>query len=198
MGGGGVFLWNVRETGAAGALEGQSWKRDSCSKGPASSGSGARLQSTSLGTCPGVKPGSQLASETEEGAADSRFLSRPRDGTKGGTVALRSRTASRSTDPAGSHLAATASSHEGVVRGAGLGGHLRRERATPGTILKAEGARVRVGAPGERFRTHLAGEGRGRSQGRRNRLRRRGASRRGRVLKGASAVDPASPAPGRE
>lgn len=115
---------------AGGPWKGNLGRGHDCSKGPASSGSGARPQSTSLGrelreqtrprTGLGVKPGPRLASETEVGAPDSRFPRRPRDGTKGGTTPLRSRTAFRSTDPAGSHLAATASSHERVVRRPGL------------------------------------------------------------------------------
>lgn len=66
-----------------------------------------------------VESGPPARLSNRGGRARLRGLSRPRDGTKGGTAPLRSRTASQSIDPAGSHLAATASAQEGMVRGPG-------------------------------------------------------------------------------
>lgn len=73
------------------------------------------------------------------------------------------------------------------------GGRLR-ERSSPRDLPyggeAAEGAGVQGRSAREGIPTHLAAEHRGRSWGRGSGVRRRGASLRGRVLKGAAAEDP--------
>lgn len=141
-----------RASGRLGVLQARRERAEAIAvgEGPrAQGGTGARLESRSLGRSCGDRHGLVLAWRQKPGSparsgggrATPRFLGCPRDGTwgcrtKGSSSSLRSRTASRSTAAGRKSPSCRFLTRR---RGAGLAvrpdGRLRRERSGPGDLL---------------------------------------------------------------
>lgn len=138
-----------RGEGRRSALEGRSWRRvqqqRACELGDWRRAGPALREPAGPRTGLEVRPGRPARLLNGGGRARQRLLSRPRGGTwgfgtKGSSSPLSSRTASRSTAPAGSHPEPRRSAEAWC--GAGRVGSGVGNGAAPGTLLQAEGAWV--------------------------------------------------------